>query len=257
LRVLRGACLLLLTAAVATACTPLLSLDTEFTGAAETLCKCDAFTDPENPFWPDVEGSEGCIAYIQSRLGAEGATSWLASYREMGCDSCENAARCVSLPPVCIPTGEPCVGTSLASDASCCGYDANEVTKSYCGPSNVCSTNAPGCVKPLQECEEDIDCCGGDAGLAFCQPIEPEQPAVCFNVCELDDPVQCPGCCGRVQPKDEAEEQYGVCYNFEHPLKLKECGELCLDIGDCTNGLCTPEENTDFFIYVCAPLVPQ
>ncbi|MBL8743669.1 MAG: hypothetical protein JNK04_21315, partial [Myxococcales bacterium] len=250
----RGACLLVLGAVVAGACTPLLSLDVEFKGVAETLCKCDAFTDPESPFWPEAEGSEGCIAYLQARLGEEGAEEWLDAFQELGCDSCENASLCVSLPPVCIPTGEPCVGTSLASDASCCGYDPENVTESYCGPSNVCSKNAPGCKAPLEECEEDIDCCGGDGGLAFCIPEteDPESRTVCLNVCELDDPVQCPGCCARIQPKSE-EPEYGVCFNFDMPLKA--CEELCVNLGDCGfNSLCAPEEQQDFYIYVCVPL---
>lgn len=254
-RSLKSVGLFALASLVASTCTNILSLDTEFTGAAETLCKCDAFTDPDNPFWPDVEGSAGCIDYIQTKLVGAGATDWVALYDERGCDSCENASRCVSQPPICIPTGEPCVGASLASDASCCGYDPDNVTQSYCGPSNVCSTNAPGCKKPLESCEADTDCCGGDAGLAFCIPETDaaDSPTLCLNFCELNDPVQCPGCCARIAPTN-GDPEYGVCFNFENPPLA--CEDLCTNLGDCFNSLCGPEQPLvgDFFVYVCKPL---
>ena len=246
-RSLKSVGLFALASLVASTCTNILSLDTEFTGAAETLCKCDAFTDPDNPFWPDVEGSAGCIDYIQTKLVGAGATDWVALYDERGCDSCENASRCVSQPPICIPTGEPCVGASLASDASCCGYDPDNVT--------VCSTNAPGCKKPLESCEADTDCCGGDAGLAFCIPETDaaDSPTLCLNFCELNDPVQCPGCCARIAPT-KCDPENAVCFNFENPPLA--CEDLCTNLGDCFNSLCGPEQPLvgDFFVYVCKPL---
>jgi hypothetical protein len=249
---------LLVTSAVAvSACTNILSLDTEFTGAAETLCKCDAFTDPENAFWPDVEGSAGCIEYIQSKLTGDGATDWLAKYDELGCDSCENANSCVSLPPVCIPTGQPCVGSSLTSDASCCGYDPAEPTKSYCGPSNVCAANTPDCKGQLEPCENDLDCCGGDGGLAACLPAteEPGSPKACIALCEVNDPIQCPDCCARVQPKN-GDQEFGLCYNAFQGEALM-CEDLCTDLGDCGfNSLCAPDDPLagPYFVYVCQSL---
>ena len=254
MKLARSLSLLIVVAGAGAACTDILALNAEFTSAAETLCKCDAFTDSEKPFWPDVSGSDGCVEYIEGRLENGDSKAWLKLYQTSDCDSCENASLCVAAAPVCIPTGEPCNGESIASDASCCGYDPEQVTNSYCGPSNVCSTNAPGCKVPFDECAEDIDCCGGDAGLAFCIPEteEPDSKTLCLNVCELDDPVQCPGCCARIKPKT-GEPEYGVCFNFEGPLR--ECEELCLSGSDCgLDALCSPIEFEVLFLYACVDI---
>jgi hypothetical protein len=192
-----------------------------------------------------VEGSTGCIDYIQTKLVGEGATDWVALYDERGCDSCENASRCVSQPPICIPTGEPCVGASLASDASCCAYDPDNVTKSYCGPSNVCSTNAR--CKPLESCEADTDCCGGDAGPllhsgdrrgrlthAVSQFLRAERPSM-----------------PRLLRVSRWQTATRVHFNFENPPLACEDLHQPRRLLQLASGTALVN---DFFVYVCKPL---
>ncbi len=237
-------------------CAQLLEVDSEFQSAVETICKCEALSGAAGVF-PDVDSSASCASLLSASFAGsrEQEQAWLARFAENSCQQCDNIAACVSVEPVCIAPGEPCNPAAERADIACCGHDPAIPLQGYCSATNgMCASNSAGCLPTFAPCTENLECCGGDAGTSSCEPLndQPDSEKFCFRLCDLEDPVQCEGCCARVKPKT-ADPEFGVCLDFEGAIV--DCSDLCLDGGDCSElAICDATDQGDFFIYECQPL---
>jgi hypothetical protein len=222
------------------ACVEILSLQGEPQDVAAAFCKCEA------ALFVNEDGEAlDCTDYVGGALeGSDAATtrSWLDLFSSAHCEQCKNTDVCAAAAPVCRELGERC---SPGFNASCCGYDPNDIGKVTCGIEDRCVPRDDSCVPTGENCdlaEFPSSCCG------FC--IEFPADSLCANECDPDNDTACPGCCLKVENSPDA---VGLCVAGER------CGFLsCSDEDGCPIGYaCFPHAGEDgAVIYYCDLLMP-
>lgn len=208
------------------ACAEILGVSSELESVASEFCKCDGLDER----WPDdvTQGTfVSCTEYVQGRLAERPAlaSEWVHTFESAGCSECGSTAPCLEARPLCIEHGEPCY-----TDASCCGFDSEFLTKSYCGfdsdgedaQTTRCmgDANFETCGGQGAECTEDAQCCGGEGLIALCEP----ELGGCLALCDQENDAACPGCCATIHT---SVGPIGICMDGLPLLSPPDCEDLC------------------------------
>lgn len=246
-------------------CAEALGLNGETQNIVDAMCRCEQLDER----WPsNDEGTEfyPCREYVESALAKdpEQTNAWVDAFGANACNECANAETCANLPPLCIPQGEgPCI-----SDATCCGFDPELSTASYCGLeetddgtlTRVCAKDVSpsSCQAPGGPCDTDADCCGSAGLLSACTVAHQ-----CIAVCDPENATICPGCCAIVRGavQGDPDEEIGICVEgvpFQNPPACSDlCIESCpLNFG-CVSRPHTLTNNAVVHVNVCAFVPPE
>lgn len=244
-RWLFGASILLGVGAIAS-CAEVLGISDPYPDVTTELCKCDL--EPSlDVRWP----GQTCEEHVSAALAAdsEATSTWLALFESAGCQSCGAAETCARAAPICAELGEPC-----SFSPGCCGYDPENPSARYCGPTNptlgvegTCVSDRVDCAYSFEPCTEDSDCCGSAGNLGLC--IQADQGGLCVTGCLANYDELCPGCCATIIPG--SDEPFTACVSASED----RCASLCST--DCEPGAsCVPTPLTpDGFVIVqaCVP----
>lgn len=214
-------------------CAEVLGISDPFPDVATELCKCDLEPSLDTR-WP----GQTCNEHVSAALDAdpEAAATWLELFDSAGCQSCGAAETCARAEPLCAAQGEPC-----SRSHGCCGYDVDQPSAAYCGPTDVtegidgtCVSDAPTCKGPFEQCGTDAECCGAAGGLGACVKSDNKPTGVCLIGCTPDYDDLCPGCCAVLTSPT------GMLITCATGTDVS-CETLCADNGDCDDGTsCLP-----------------
>lgn len=218
------------------ACAEILGIDSDFEDVVREFCKCDGLDQR----WPeDFSGGSyfSCEEWVRARFEARPdlVAGWLDTFDQASCAECSSAEACAAAAPLCIEEGEPCI-----SDASCCGYSPELVTKAYCGFAEegtrcFADPEYATCKQAGEACSSDADCCGNEGLIGQCLPGLNQ----CLVICDEVNDAACPGCCAIIDFNVPDVAPVPVCLtslSFDEPLS---CDDICVD--SCSVGFgCAP-----------------
>lgn len=232
-----AASIVLLGGVAIASCAEVLGISDPFPDVAAELCKCELEPSLDTR-WP----GQTCSEHVSAALAAdpEAAQRWLELFQAEGCQSCGAAETCASAEPLCAAQGEPC-----SRSQGCCGYDPDNPSLAYCGPTDpsegidgMCVSDPPTCVGAFAECNEGADCCGFTGNLGQCVMGDGKPTGLCLLGCAPGYDDLCPGCCATLITSTDS---FSVCADG---IGVK-CSLLCATNADCDEGMsCKPVSTT-------------
>lgn len=255
----------LLVFGAAAACNTVLGIDGDYQSVIEKFCQCDGL----DTLWIEEIRSSDDVATIKCTdyLGAifaadpEGAQAWIDRFEDGACDKCKNAIACATAEPLCRSDGQD----ACSVPETCCGYDDGKPFEHYCGiyvdPNDAVKTrcfsdDVTTCKGPLEQCETDADCCGGQGLTARCYPGE-NATKVCLIDCDPQADSRCPGCCATVTIDGTLRATCVTEEALAAGNPPTSCAVLCAESSDCPNpgeDCVTAQVSTNATVKVCYDL---